>query len=163
MFSPKKFLSNLDLILAAVALSILIVVTFGGVIMRYFLSNPLIWSEEVQLWCFLWMTFLGAGAAFRYGSHVAVEMVVDLLPKKAQRVIEIVNYVIVMLTLAYLCYLGTDIMALMIKIGKVTNILHVPFWFINMILPISCITMMISHTLVTFNIGRSDKDAVKEQ
>ena len=61
----KKILSNLDLALAGVAFVILIVVTFGGVIMRYILSSPLAWAEEVQLWMFLWITFLGAGAAFR--------------------------------------------------------------------------------------------------
>ena len=73
----RKLLGNLDLVIAVVSLVILIVVTFGGVIMRYFINAPLVWAEEVQLWTFLWMTFFGGGAAFRYGIHVAVEMVVD--------------------------------------------------------------------------------------
>ena len=62
----KKILSNLDLALAGVAFVILIVVTFGGVIMRYILSSPLAWAEEVQLWMFLplWLS-CGCGNRLR--------------------------------------------------------------------------------------------------
>lgn len=140
----KKILCNLDLILAAIAMIVLVIVTFGGVIMRYFIGAPLVWAEEVQLWSFLWMTFLGGGAAFRYGSHVAVEMVVDLFPKNIQKIIEFIDIVIVVLVLCYLCYLSGDIIKLMLKIHKSTNILGVPFWFINGVLPVSCISMLVS-------------------
>ena len=140
----KKFICNLDLLIAACALIVLIAVTFSGVIMRYFVGSPLIWAEEVQLWSFLWMTFFGAGAAFRYGSHVAVEMVVDLFPSRIKKFIEFIDLIIVLVVLAYLCYLGGDIIKLMLKIGKSTNILHVPFWFINGVLPVGCLVMMIS-------------------
>ena len=140
----KQVLCNLDLIIAAISLVILIVVTFGGVIMRYCVGSPLIWAEEVQLWSFLWLTFCGAGAAFRYGSHVAVEMVVDLFPKNIKKIIEFIDLLIVVIVLAYLTYLGGDIIKLMLKIGKSTNILHIPFWFINGIMPVSCVVMIIS-------------------
>ena len=142
----KKIMCNLDLLLACVALAILVVVTFGGVIMRYLVNAPIIWAEEVQLWCFLWLTFLGGGAASRCGSHVAVEIVVEQLPLSVQRIIEIVDYIIVVLVLAYLCYLGTDIVALAMKTNKVTQILNVPFTYINSIICICCVTMIISAT-----------------
>ena len=49
----RKILANLDMVFAGIALVVLIVVTFGGVIFRYLLDSPIIWAEEVQLWCFL--------------------------------------------------------------------------------------------------------------
>ena len=142
----KKILSNLDLVLAGVAFVILIVVTFGGVIMRYILSSPLAWAEEVQLWMFLWITFLGAGAAFRYGSHVAVEIVYEILPVKVKHVMDYINYIIVMLILLYLMFLGFDLLALMAKIGKTTAILRIPTMFINAVNPGCCRIMMGSLT-----------------
>ena len=111
----SNFIVNIDLFLAAIALTVLVCVTFGGVIMRYFVGKPIIWAEEVQLWCFLWMTFLGAGAAFRHGSHVAVEMVVSLFPQNIQKFIEKMDYVICMVVLGYLGFLGCDIIKLMMK------------------------------------------------
>ncbi|MBO8415039.1 MAG: TRAP transporter small permease [Proteobacteria bacterium] len=144
--SKSKILSNLDLVLAGIAFTILVAVTFGGVIFRYLLSSPIMWAEEVQLWCFLWITFLGAGAAFRYGSHVAVEIVFDILPKNVQKVLTVINYLIVMGILIYVCFLGFDLLSLMLKIHKTTAILRVPMWFINAIVPLGCVTMMISTT-----------------
>ena len=31
---------------------------------------------------------------------------------------------------------------LMLKIGKQTNILHIPFWLINIVMPIGCAVMV---------------------
>ena len=152
----SNFIVNIDLLLAAIALTVLVCVTFGGVIMRYFVGKPIIWAEEVQLWCFLWMTFLGAGAAFRHGSHVAVEIVVSLFPQKIQKFIEKMDYVICMVVLGYLGYLGCDIIKLMMKIGKSTSILHVPFYFINGIIPVCCVLMMVSLTYATFFMKKED-------
>ncbi len=153
----SNIIVNMDLLLAAVALAILVTVTFGGVIMRYFVGKPIIWAEEVQLWCFLWMTFLGAGAAFRHGSHVAVEMVVSLFPQKLQKFIEKMDYVICMVVLGYLGFLGCDIIKLMMKIGKSTSILHVPFYFINGIIPVCCVLMMVSLTYATFFMKKDEE------
>ena len=144
--NKNKILCNLDLVLAGIAFTVLVAVTFGGVIFRYALSSPIIWAEEVQLWCFLWITFLGAGAAFRYGSHVAVEIVFDILPKKVQKVLTVINYLIVMGILAYLMILGFDLLALMVKIGKTTAILRIPMIIVNGIIPAGCVIMMISTT-----------------
>lgn len=146
----KKTLANLDLIIAAIAFVCLVFVTFGGVIMRYVFSDPFIWAEEVQLWSFLWMIFLGAGAAFRYGSHVAVEIIFDKLPQQFKSKVNIVNYLITVAILGYLFFLGLDLLSLMVKIGKATSILHVPFWFINAVIPVSCVIMIISATYAYF-------------
>lgn len=89
MESNKKnklsFLANLDVIIASVILALLIVLTFAGVIWRYIFHAPFTWLEEVQTSCMVWITFAAAGAAFRTGNHVAIEMIVDLMPKKHKK------------------------------------------------------------------------------
>ena len=37
----------------------------------------------------VWITFAAAGAAFRNGNHVAIEMIVDLMPEKVQKVMAV--------------------------------------------------------------------------
>lgn len=66
-------------------LALLIVLTFAGVIWRYIFHAPFTWLEEVQTSCMVWITFAAAGAAFRTGNHVAIEMIVDLMPKKHKK------------------------------------------------------------------------------
>ena len=100
--SKWSFLANLDVIVASVILAILIILTFAGVIWRYVFHAPFTWLEEVQTSCMVWITFAAAGAAFRSGNHVAIEMIVDLMPEKAQKVMEIMIAVIVVVILGFL-------------------------------------------------------------
>ena len=83
-----KIVCNLDLFLASIALVILTLVTFAAVIMRYVLKAPLLWQEEAQAFCQVWMIFLGASVAFRQGSIVAIEMFVDSLPENKKKIME---------------------------------------------------------------------------
>mgnify|MGYP001050510077 FL=1 len=93
--SRLSWLGDLDIIVAAAVLSVLIVLTFMGVIWRYLFKAPFTWLEEVQLACMVWIVFAAAGAAFRTGNHVAIEMIVDMMPPKIQKVMEVVISVVV--------------------------------------------------------------------
>ena len=62
-----KILCNLDLFIASIAMVVLTLVTAAGVVMRYIVKNPILWQEEVQAFCQVWMIFLGASVAFRAG------------------------------------------------------------------------------------------------
>ena len=119
-------LANLDYIIAGTALSVLVLVTFVGVFARYFLGMPFAWGEEFQLACFVWITFLGVGAAFRSGSHVAIELLVERMPEKAARVVEIGGYAISMLIFVFFLYYGVQIVLSMAAMGRTTNILGIP-------------------------------------
>lgn len=46
------------------------------VISRYLLNHSLFWSEEVGRICLVWITFLGASAAYKRRAHVAVDFLV---------------------------------------------------------------------------------------
>ena len=70
--SWKSVIGNLDIIVASIALIVLIILTFVGVIMRYIVGQPFTWLEEVQLFCMVWIVFAAGGAAFRTGSNVAI-------------------------------------------------------------------------------------------
>ena len=73
----SAILMNLDIVVASIILAILIVLTFLGVVWRYIFNAPFTWLEEVQTSCMVWIVFAGAGAAFRSGNHVAIEMIVE--------------------------------------------------------------------------------------
>ena len=95
-------LANLDIVIASAILAILILLTFLGVIWRYVLNAPFTWLEEVQTSCMVWIVFAGAGAAFRSGNHVAIEMIVDLMPERMQKVMEGVISAVVVIVIGYL-------------------------------------------------------------
>ena len=143
------YLKNLDLIVTGASVVVLIILTFANVICRYIINSPITWCEEVQLWLFVWITFLGAGAAFRSNSHVSIEFLVDRLPHLGQRVIEIIDYILVVAALSFVTYASGLIVQQMEMMGRVTNILHIPYTLIYVAVPIGCLIMIVSFT-VTF-------------
>ena len=56
-----------------------IVVLLAGVVFRYVLHHPLVWSDELASLLFLWLAMLGAAVAFERGEHMRMTAVVSRL------------------------------------------------------------------------------------
>src|SRR6476661_8687405 len=61
---------------AAILVIAEIVILFAGVVARYGLHRPLIWSDELASILFLWLAMLGAAVAFRRSEHMRMTAVV---------------------------------------------------------------------------------------
>ncbi len=152
-------LSNLDIIVASVVLVALITMTFCGVIWRYALKSPFTWLEEVQTACMVWIVFAAGGAAFRTGSHVAIEMIMDMFPKKLQKIFEYIISVIVILVLAYLFYQSIGFIEVFARSGRATSMLKIPYALIYGIAPVSFVLMVVSYI---YSIIKGVKSEAKE-
>jgi TRAP-type C4-dicarboxylate transport system permease small subunit len=141
---------NFDLFISCTAMAVLILLTFGAVVMRYFINRPIIWGEEVQLFCIVLVVFFGAGAGFRTGSHVAIDIVVDLLPKKVQRVIEIIIYIISLFVLIYFLYQSFSFTRQMFETERTTEILSIPYFITYSAFPLGCVLMILNYTLSVY-------------
>ena len=142
--SPWHVLGNLDLYFMVILLACLIVLTVGGVLKRYILRNPISWLEEIQALLFMWITFIGGSAAFRYASHVSIEILVDSLPKKIGGLFERFDVLLQLLILGYLCYQEFTYYFQLISTGKVTNLLRIPYSVAYLALPIGGVLMLVS-------------------
>ena len=154
--SKWSFLANLDVIVASVILAILIILTFAGVIWRYVFHAPFTWLEEVQTSCMVWITFAAAGAAFRSGNHVAIEMIVDLMPEKVQKVMEIMIAVIVVVILGFLFVQTIPYLKIFLESGRSTSMLKIPYSWVYGIAIISYFDMIISYFYALFHGVKSE-------
>src|SRR3979490_3019861 len=80
---PRSFAASLEASLgmlveipAALLVVAEIVILFAGVVSRYGLHRPLIWSDELASILFLWLAMLGAAVAFRRAEHMRMTAVV---------------------------------------------------------------------------------------
>lgn len=158
----KHYLKNLDVLIAIAALITLILLTSLGVVMRYVVGKPFTWLEEVQLFCMVWIVFSASGYAFRIGGQVAIEMLVEAMPLKVQKIIEYVIDAVVFFVICYFLYQSIGFVQLFIRSGRSTNMLKIPFWFIYAIAPASCIDMLISyvHTKYFSKKNNDDRESV---
>src|SRR5712675_3240368 len=80
---PRSLLASIEALLgmlveipAAILVVAEIIILFAGVIARYVLHQPLIWSDELASLLFLWLAMLGAAVAFRRAEHMRMTAVV---------------------------------------------------------------------------------------
>src|SRR6266568_164639 len=80
---PRSFLASIESALgllveipAAMLVVAEIVILFAGVVARYGLRQPLIWSDELASILFLWLAMLGAAVAFRRAEHMRMTAIV---------------------------------------------------------------------------------------
>src|SRR3954464_2174461 len=74
--SIEHWLGLLVEIPAALLVVAEIVTLFAGVVARYGLHRPLVWSDELASILFLWLAMLGAAVAFRRAEHMRMTAVV---------------------------------------------------------------------------------------
>ena len=71
------------------------------VILRYVFLYSLSWSEEVARYLMIWVSFLGASLAVKYGFHIGVEFIVARIPGKQRRWVTLVAKLGMLLFLVY--------------------------------------------------------------
>ncbi len=76
-----------------------IAILFMGVISRYFLQLPLVWTDEVAALLFLWLVSLGSAVAFRRGEHMRMTA---LVAKASPRLRALLDTVAITAALAFL-------------------------------------------------------------
>ena len=156
-----KILGNLDVGVSCVMMVALVILTFVGVLMRYIMRSPITWQEEVQMLLFLWIVFLGGAGAFRAGPHIAIEILVDALPKKIGGVIERFDVLLQLLILVYLFWQEIQYYNQLIVAGRVTNLLRLPYGAAYAVVPIGGALMLISMLYAAY--GRFIKKSGKEE
>ena len=78
-------LAHFEEAVAGLALVVVVLSACWGVVTRYVTAQPATWSGEVAAIAFAWLVFVGAAAGFKYGMHVAIDMVVALVPASPRR------------------------------------------------------------------------------
>ena len=74
--STERALGLLVEIPAAILVVAEIAILFAGVVARYGLHRPLIWSDELASILFLWLAMLGAAVALRRSEHMRMTAIV---------------------------------------------------------------------------------------
>lgn len=67
---------------AVAAFSGMFACVLSQVVFRYFLDSPLVWSDELARYLFVWASFLGWIVAARRRSHLSIDMLVTWLPPR---------------------------------------------------------------------------------
>ena len=137
----KHILKNLDAVITGTTLVACVIIVNLNVIMRYMLSSPLQWSEEIVTSLFVWTVFIGSAYAYRKHAHLGVDIVVNLLHGKTKKtlmfIVSILELaILIMLTVICSQYAYNLLYVRGVFKPAVTDILRVPKIFTGIAVPL---------------------------
>jgi TRAP-type C4-dicarboxylate transport system permease small subunit len=134
---------------SVVSLSVICVTMLLQIFLRRVLRSPLEWAEDLSVFLFIWITFLGAAILFEKRLMISVDTLTSLLPAPVQRVVEAVSDSIILVAVAYLLRLAVQFLVRQKSMGhNLGGALRMPSWVI-MIPVIICLASMILSSLVS--------------
>ena len=128
---------------------LLLVVTSAQVFWRYVFNNPIIWAEEFARINFVWLTFLTGCLAFRYGKHMAVDLLPPYLSAKGRRIQERIVKSLIGAFLLLIVATSPELME--ITWGQPSATLNIPYALIYAAFPVSALLMLIYIILDVFS------------
>lgn len=143
---PHRFAEGLTAVLeslSVVCVATMAVLVIAQVILRYVFNDPLTWSEEMARIVFIYLSFLGIGAAYGRRRHMAIDALVILLPDRLRRAVE---FSVVMIATAFLVtviVLTARSMAELYRVEITTPALDFPMAYVYLIIPIG-LSMLIA-------------------
>lgn len=135
----EKVGNGLDMVsrkLSQLSVLVMTLVVLLGVFMRYFLKSPLIWTDELAKYMLVYMTFVGAPVALRDKSLAAMELVVEKLPEKKRKVVQIIAYILAVALIAFLFYYSLDLISQHSVKNQISPALQIPMTWVYFSLPL---------------------------
>ena len=127
-----KFLNDyLEETICIILMSVMTIIIFIQVIMRYVMHNSLSWSEELARYCFVWLIYIGVAYGCKLMKHIEIDAALKLFPEKVRPYITIVGELLVLAFAAYIVVTGVELTYKQWLFGKVSPALGVPLQYIN--------------------------------
>ncbi len=157
---------NIEDIFSCALLAVMSTFAFLNVLSRYVINLSLNFTDELNIYFFVWLTLAGTALAFRKGTHMCITVLYDRLPQKLRLVAFVLIQAVVLSFFAVLCYYGVLEVQDEMDLGAVTEALQLPLWMFTIGVPIGSFWIIIKvlhkgyHDLTSGEyMGQGDYDA----
>lgn len=132
-----KLLEKLAAFFAGLILFVLVVITIGSVIMRYFLHQPWHWTEEMSGLLMVWIVFIGMAVAERQETNLTISFITDTLRPKVSALVNLLMCVASVVLLLYMGWLGYKLSGSVQF--RLTQILKVSWYWLYIAVPLGAV------------------------
>lgn len=103
-----KFFYAIESNVSGVALGLIALVVFYGVLMRFVFHHANPYGEELSRYLFLVCVYIGLSAGVGKGSHIGVTSFVNLMPKKMGNAVKVIQKLITIATYVIMTILSIN-------------------------------------------------------
>lgn len=122
---------NLEAVVSVALMTIMTIIIFIQVIMRYVFQHSLTWSEEFARYCFIWLVYIGASYACKKGAHIKIDAALRIYPEKLRKYIVILGDLCVLILAGYIMVTGMRLVNFQVAYHKVSPAMGLPLAFVN--------------------------------
>ncbi|KAB7886149.1 TRAP transporter small permease [Poseidonibacter ostreae] len=134
----SKIIGYINQSIAAIGITAGVAVAFTNVVARYAFDASLVWATELTIFLFLWSAFFGAAYCFKKDAHIAVTVVLDLMPSKIAKVMLLMSHTVTITFLLAIAYYGYEYLFLLIELDERSiDLWDMPMWIVYLVIPIS--------------------------
>lgn len=149
---------NILLYLASVLLFVAFVIVCAEVIMRYFFNLPQVWEVEITEYILLYVTFLTAPWLLREEEHVKMDVFLNLLRPRSQRVVNAITSLLCAIVCLVLVVYGTWNTVSDYREGILTyTALEIAKWPILIVIPFGSCFLFIQFVRRAYGYWERDK------
>ncbi|MGQ0676108.1 MAG: TRAP transporter small permease [Rhodospirillales bacterium] len=129
--------------LGAAAVLLCFALVCYSVAMRYFLGDPLGWSDEVTGWLVVGVVMLGAADAQARGEHVGVDLVTERAGPRLKRALGRFGAATVAASAAIMAWQGWEMVRFSAMLDLKSNTLgSVPLWPVQALVPLGGLLLL---------------------
>ncbi|GAK57861.1 tripartite ATP-independent periplasmic transporter, DctQ component [Candidatus Vecturithrix granuli] len=143
-------------IIAIIFFSLIFSIMLLQIFFRYVLSSPLVWTEELCRYLFIWICFLGWTIALKRGSHIRINFVIDRIPWRFRKILLILFQVLILFFLFQLTRFGIAMMQRSFSVPTIT--LFFSWAYVYLAAPVSAIIMFLYSLLHLVELFRGTQE-----
>ena len=161
MMRVVRWLQAIVRALSGVLLICSVAVNFANIIGRYFFHASFPWAEESMLFLMIGCVFLGSGLVTWRGGHIRMDILVRMLPQRAQAALDLFAELVFLATALVIAYFAWPVIHQLAEFDQRSLAADIPLVIPQAMVPIGLLIMafMIVGRLVTGAARGSSEDS----
>lgn len=123
--------------------AVMVLVTIMQVISRYFFGYSFVWSDELAKFMLVWTTFIGTCVGIRDKEMPSMELFENSIKGKLKVIHKFLLHALNLFFIGFLLYYSAKLATQPSVYLQVSPALRLPMIYVYMIVPISCVFMIL--------------------
>lgn len=160
VYRLSDWVYKIEKVLAVIFGAAILISLSAGVIYRYFLKVPLLWSDEIAIFSLAWITFIGGSMGIKQNASPSITMLTDFLKGKVKKIVLIMGFLVMVAFIGYVLYLSVNWLNSPNILVQKSNTMQMPKIWSYLCIPISFVFMLVhSLELLVKGLYSSDGEA----
>lgn len=134
----SKTIGFINQSIAAIGITAGVAIAFTNVVARYAFDASLVWATELTIFLFLWSAFFGAAYCFKKDAHIAVTVILDIVPSRIAKMMLLMSHLVTIIFLLCVAYFGYEYILLVIELDERSiDLWDMPMWIVYLVIPVA--------------------------